>query len=492
MNTISNDFVTIEFETPEQEKIAKYYIDVFNLEPELYKGLLNGKNIIHSNELEKLEIDDEEFSHYNENKGIIIDSIISLVGAKRITFCGFQRVMPETVYSDIIAINFENTEGIRRLLIYYDLAYDYYCKENDSTYIKKYLYDDELSIKDIYYLCDYNVINHFDELLKEKIKCDRLLLDKHPHIKDNLSEILEILQYMNNHTYNELDKLKSLFENNKKISKVNERKFNKLVMEALNYIDPTNKLVEEYLELKKNKKIIRTHSITGYEVSQFMYNKGNSEIKVYINEDISDVITFIHEFAHYHYLITDRKLKQNNMIFTEYPSIYYEMKTAEFLEQKGYSKDEVTWAKGFRTISNNNSIQCLIPNLLCMKENNDKPLGTFEIEPMKKHIEKFIQEALPTTLKNFPQMNEEEAKKKLYLFFTYHMLEDITRAEDELEYIIGTYLSRYSISLIKHPDTLRILDDITNNKRTLSDVFDMFEDYTDYKHYQKIKRKSEE
>ena len=68
MNSISNDFVTIEFEKNQEE--AEHLLKLFNSEPELYKGLLNGKTSICSEDFFIFEEDDEETKELNKSNTI--------------------------------------------------------------------------------------------------------------------------------------------------------------------------------------------------------------------------------------------------------------------------------------------------------------------------------------------------------------------------------------------------------------------------------------
>ena len=51
MRSISNNFVTIDYDTPEKEKAVKCCIDLFDSDEELYKILLKGRTNINIDEI---------------------------------------------------------------------------------------------------------------------------------------------------------------------------------------------------------------------------------------------------------------------------------------------------------------------------------------------------------------------------------------------------------------------------------------------------------
>lgn len=96
MNSISNDFVTIEYKNY-QEKCAKYCLETFNREPELYKALLNGKTSIHSDELPIINLLDKKEETEKNNKKYINMAIMKMNGVTD-KYYPFDNVSTKNIY----------------------------------------------------------------------------------------------------------------------------------------------------------------------------------------------------------------------------------------------------------------------------------------------------------------------------------------------------------------------------------------------------------
>ena len=137
MNSISNDFVTIEYKNY-QEKCAKYCLETFNREPELYKALLNGKTSIHSDELPIINPIDTEEEIKELNRRSINSSIMKMNGVTD-KYYPFDNVSTKNIYNYMIEFIFLNPSETWLEVIGASLAYDYYKMTKDFSYIKKHL-----------------------------------------------------------------------------------------------------------------------------------------------------------------------------------------------------------------------------------------------------------------------------------------------------------------------------------------------------------------
>ena len=270
------------------------------------------------------------------------------------------------------------------------------------------------------------------------------------------------------------------------ISKINAKEFDELVMGALNYIDPTNKLVEKYIELKLDDKIMKK-PITNEIYDESKYDALNGVIKLYTLNNIADVIVFVHEFAHYNYDEKDYDICENNRILSEYPSIYYEMKTMQYLIKQGYSKEEVISAQNFRTVNNNDIIRKVLPSLKYLSMVNNKDEDT-AIKEVTNHIDYVVEETLKDIIIDNKDANIEELKKQLKVEVSYIFLEPSGDIMKHIKYLIGTYLATFSIGYVKNENVLPVLEHIKNNKTSLEEVSIMLMNNNIYSsNYQKVK-----
>ena len=173
MGIISNNFLTIKYNNESQEKMAKYYMFIINLEPDFFKTLLNGLDTIKGYELRKFKIDDNNyFKNFEKNRLSVINSILKLRNARNPYF-EVSQVSESSLYYDILAFkNLRNQRPNTMQIEYFDLAHDYYYMTGDTKYIKNYLYDG-ISINELDELCNYKILNCLPELLKTKMYEDK-------------------------------------------------------------------------------------------------------------------------------------------------------------------------------------------------------------------------------------------------------------------------------------------------------------------------------
>ena len=471
MGTISNDFLTITYNNEQQEKMANYYMRIINNEPEFFKAILNGLNTIKGYELRKFKIDEKDsFRNIERKKFSIIDSILKLTNAKNPYFYTCKVSKPD-VYYDVLAVKRnDKKKSFKSQIEYFDLAQDYYYMTGDPKYIKKYLYE-EIDFKVLEELSDNKVLKCFPELLKTKMHEDKYSFGSYSYklLQDNIDVILQIIPVINNWTYNELDRVENKENYYEKLPKINEKEFEKLVMGALNYIDPTNKLVEKYIEFKNDQRIVKTPMKDNNDDSQYDRHKGIIELSV--SNTITDVIVFAHEFAHYNYDEED-EIHVNNAILSEYASIYYETKTIEYLGKQGYTYDEIINAKIFRSIANENGLHATAPCLkyISIIKNKDEYTA---IEDTIAYINYFVDEMYNHLSEEEKKDTEEETKKEMRIGLSYLILKPARDTLNHVKYLMGTFLATISSTYMKNEDVLQILEHIQNNKVSLEDVMTM-------------------
>ena len=462
MNKISNDFVTIEYDSETGRKTAEYYMELFNKEPEYFKGILNGRNTIHASHI-PLPITNDEIS-----RGNIIKYILETGNAKCTLFCGYKPSMQGIYYSIMTYYYGEPCDADIKLL-YHQLAYDYLEMTGDFSYLKKYYYDNYSNL-DILELCKNKVDKCYDELLIEKIN-DTKNAQLYPQIRDNMGKILEIIKYNNNLSSRALIEEKTV-----KIPKIGKKKLEELVIGALVYIDPTNKLVEEYLQLKREGNVefiygVKNKNSEYSETIDYTNNHITSHIKLYVQGNLVDARDLVHELGHYFYRKEDKTVIKNNSLLSEYPSIYFEHKALEYLETVGYTEKQIAAVKKVRMIDNKKNLNDILPSLYCIQSNMYD--SKYHLEEVKEYVEDYWK----TNYKNEIESASPSARKRLIknvLFINrIKSLSRIDEDESNLKYLIGTYLTRISLENLQHENVLEIQEYIQHNKVDLDKIISL-------------------
>ena len=479
MNKISNNFVTIEYSSEEERKTAEYYIYLFNKEPEFYKMILNGRTTIHNNELAELSFTTYKDAYYEKfleekNKEIIVESILRLENTPKQIF---DEPSMSDIYHDVIFLHTTKPKKDDLLRIYYELGYYYYKQTNDFKYLKDYFYGGASLREQSEFIADYLVENMYDDLLKEKIRNDRRNTPT-KYMEENFSEIMKIVEYIDNISKEEY----SLYDKETKIPVINDKEFKELVVGALNYIDPTNKLLEEYKKAHDEGRIIEnpaekgkasncfTVALSDYFFTGRIKTSSGLGIELYKNNNLNDVRELIHEFGHFHY-----KLKHKN-IFSECPSIYFELKTLEFLETIGYSKQEVLAIKKSRLENNRIMALMTLPNLFCLSQNGNKNYEECESKPVIEYINHLVNNFIDdNTIEDLHFIKRvggitRENKKLLSMYYSLFTKNQVT---NRLAYIVGTYFSEYAVANLDHKFALKMLNKMKCNKITLDDMQNM-------------------
>lgn len=500
MKTISNKFVTIEYSTEENYKVARYYINLFNGNPEFYKGVLNGRTVIHENELVELieynPTDDlKRILAQITNKERIVSSILRLEKSHDICF---SEPKEEAILFYISTI-LENKIGKVDIWdVYYHFAYLYFKITKDFKYLKDYWYCLASQREETYSLADYLVLNAYDELLKMKIKenrrfthCDRFI--------DCIDRLIKTTEEVNIKSRKAL----SACKDETIVPKITDSEFEKLVIGVLNYIDPTNKLLEKYEECRKEDRIKEKPYEEGKSSYFFKIRKSESILKgpggivdyginLYKKGDLTDVISFIHEFGHLYHMMYEIGVERNNALLEECSSIYYERLAIEYLQTVGYSKEQIMAASKFRLLNDIYiSTKCL-PSMFCLSKNHNKKADTYEIESVKEYVDYYADNFIDETTRKFSVYKDkldELTPENRRLLARYFSLTRTDTISESIDYIIGTSFAECAMTNLTHEDTLRILEDIQYNKRSLKEVFAMIDAKLQWQEIERPKQK---
>lgn len=451
MNKISNDFITIEYDSETGRKTAEYYMELFNKEPEYFKGILNGRNTIHASHI-PLPITNDEIS-----RGNIIKYILEEENAKCTLFCGYKPSM-QGIYYSIMTYSYDEITPEDIKYTYHDLAYDYLQMTGDFSYLKKYYYEGKTDTSDITALISNKLKNNYDELLIEKIK-DAKESRLYPIITNNIDKIEKIVNYAYNQS-NSLD-YKQI-----PIPEIDEKKLDELVIGTLNYIDPTNKLVEEYLELKNNNAIEKIYnekdnSSKYTEHRDQFYNFVFGNIDLYMNGNLLDVVDLVHELGHHFARKEDPRVKRKSILFNEFPSIYFELKAIEYLS-KVYSKEDIEAIKRIRIKNNRKNSINLKPSLYALRcnINND---GEYHIEEVRKYVEDYWKINYKKQIETTSPRRRKPIFEAALFRNSIKSLNRIDQDESRLEYLIGTYYATYAIENLATEDVLNIIENTRYN-----------------------------
>ena len=172
----------------------------------------------------------------------------------------------------------------------------------------------------------------------------------------------EIFKYTNYILSIWLNKTIDIIKNNDKISKeyqaITEKEFDDLFYEFLNYIKAPIEWVDIYNSLKTNGLIIKKDN--KFDNSKcFTDNDGVFKIFIGNGNNLKGFCDFVHEFIHY---VSRQKFPTvERLSISEFPSIFFEKLSADFLKEKGYSSEIVDQVTNDRDSNNYSLCFSLLP-----------------------------------------------------------------------------------------------------------------------------------
>ena len=476
MGSISNDFVTIEYETEEQELNAKKYIEVFNLNKVLYKGILNGKTIIHSDEL--ICLPDELINSPPEALYYCVAN--NILESESINRLSFSPPKPYDIITGIFWTLLAKIEEVsmpetRWLDIYSELAYYYCIKENDFKYMNRYLFDKKINFDDIYEICKSIMLNHYNELIKEEIEYEETnYIDQFNLSKDYdaISKILpQMLKYLDNNIqeiYNSMDLL-DLDESTKSeyTYKLSNKKLEKLVIRALEYIDHSGNLLKEYETIKREDRIHDDSENIIYAIHYgnhfYVDINGDYGISLYPTGCIRDFIDFMHEYGHLHEYRMNKESYEESLL-SEFFSIYIELKSIEFIVNcEGYQKEIIDLVESFRTDGNLKYAAILYPLLINNKElsKNEDDISYFD-NLYPEHVKSYM-------LNTIFNLTCELGTKGFFNIYTAS-----SSISNGIKYFLSTYLATYAVNNLTTEEVLSIIKNNDLKEKNIYEVLEMF------------------
>lgn len=448
MGIIGNKFIAIEYNSENEKTLAAYFMHILNSDPNYFKGILNGLSTINAKELPSPSFNKLDRIH-------LINYILEKNNANYICFSD---VIPSVndVYLALMKWFYHDPQDLAAQYIYYQLAYDYLIRTGENEYLKKHFYSDEFERSDISYLCAYEIQNCYEELLHEKIKSFQLS-HLYTEIMSNIDTIYRVIDFTTNQRNRNQNK-------SVKIPKLSKRRFEELVVGVLTYIDPTNQLLEEYLELKNNDKIKPIYGEPekpcGYYevVNRFTGKITDRYINIYMRKNLADVKNLIHELGHYFYRNIEETKGNSNELLCEFPSIYFEKKALEYLVKVGYSEAIVEEIENERKKDNKKNLDRFLPSLYCIECNTD--IGEYHIEEVKKFADGHKVKPPSARIEKYVLDKDKRSVKKDYFRCLVGTLNTVDDDTTILKYLIGSYLATYSINNLPHEEVLRILEKV--------------------------------
>lgn len=269
---------------------------------------------------------------------------------------------------------------------------------------------------------------------------------------------------------------------NIKLPKLDENQIDRYVLEILSECDPTLEWVNEYNKLKEEKRIIDSNEEKGilahklqtkdfdgkFENAYIKSSEGIDYILLTHDGTLEDIPSTIHEFAHY----ISEKGRSNQKIpktFQEFPSIFYELYSLEFLKKAGYNDVVI---KSIREKRLQNTMDHVLLNYDMLRY-----LRMYlEYGEIKEEEDIKYQKDLQERIKGFfPQLSKYSNFLNYFLNYkkrAFDSCDDCIRdlilnpwcLYDIYPYIIGTFLAVKSMeSLILDENLLHQIKDYTEN-----------------------------
>lgn len=367
----------------------------------------------------------------------------------------------ETLYSVIAKYYYEKNYTFEKFI-------EYLKRKNNYKNIEAWLQD---KVRFISY--NYLISKIVDDIKKESF-------NTFEQIRDILLIMIEKSKKINYYEKNQIE-----------LPELSDKELENLFYEYLNYINAPKDWFEKYEYLKKEKLIKNSSEID----NSCFYNMEDQTIVDKNNDKtIKKLSRFIHEFFHSLSLqnITDAS---EYFYISEFPSIFYEKKFYEFLEEKkGYSKDIIDFISCYREESNYNissDLEPILEDILTYETNGSikkeekieyyKPkLNYYKelIDEMNKEIKK-----QKTKIKIKPIENEyenikiEEFVNKVYDYNTIELIKNGFQIINGYQYLLNTILADNILEKSKTDSTImQKMIEVTNNfnKMNLNKIMELF------------------
>ena len=180
-------------------------------------------------------------------------------------------------------------------------------------------------------------------------------------LKTDDEEFFKQMNYITSIWFNRvIDNIQFRDDSNKDYQKISEKEFDSLFYEFLGYINAPVEWINIYNKLKEKGLIIIEKGNEPDNSMCFLDNDGITKILIGNGDNLRGFCNFVHEFIHY----VSRQngcLSIEKIAISEFPSIFFEKISAEFLEEKGYSSEIVNQIINDRDSNNYSLITSMQP-----------------------------------------------------------------------------------------------------------------------------------
>lgn len=336
MNTIKINEIKIRYDDNQKSQIS-YIANIIKNNYGLFLFFLGKKNtlsLIPSNEEKCIYISDFNTTFYN----IVNNFFNSEEYAKLLNVHSLyaNHLIRKTRINNITRIK-ANT-NVTDEILYSSIAYLYFTKTSNFNNFVEYLKEKKDIEKIIIWFENETRFETYNYLLKFTINC----LTKYDfEFIDNIDDINNIINMVI--TKSPISSI--LLPNEKKITlpSITVQEIDKLFYEFLLYINAPEEWIKTYNELKSNGKIIFEETDDDTNNSKCYYDKFELKILISFNRTIKSFHSLVHEFTHY--ISLKNETNKTKISIVEFPSIFFEKVSEEFLKNKGYTKEIVDEVK---------------------------------------------------------------------------------------------------------------------------------------------------
>lgn len=276
---------------------------------------------------------------------------------------------------------------------------------------------------------------------------------------------------------------------NIEFTKLSNLEINNIIEDFLTKIDPTLKWLDIYRNAKDNGTIIEIDKLSDSDREKYKKIFGNLKngcvtynnvpyVLLENSNTLKYIYSFVHEFSHY-IIMSYRKSENISRFLGEFPSIFYERYFAYYINDKGFSKEEIDYLvkqRNKRTLNNYFDIVGVLRYIRILLDGK-KITEEDEIINFDGDINSLSLEYLEMLKKNYTDIDITDSKTIVNKICdrTRWMLIKYPYAFNELyPYITGSYLADQTLKKVRSDESfLENMKYITENLSTIepSNIF---------------------
>ena len=332
MNSIKIKDIEIRYDDNQE---INYIIDVIDKNYNLFLSLLGESKII-----SLVPTDDEEAVYISNFDEAFYDMVSQVFNSDDIKMSLTNPNLLPSLYIETLIRKNENSpislvqanHNVPDEFLYSLIAYIYFAKTGTFDDFVNYLKNKKETHKILNWLQTETRFDTYNYLIETTIDC--LVQNGF----DFLQSITGVVNMMLFQLLNDVsaEQPKTEIE----LPKITIQEFDNLFNEFLMYINAPKSWKQAYDELKSNDRISFEKQVDGLNTSM-CYRDENDVLRILVLTDgtIKCFCSFVHEFMHYIPMQDSVTLTQFSIL--EFPSIFFEKVSLQFLRDKGYKQDVV-------------------------------------------------------------------------------------------------------------------------------------------------------